>query len=136
MGLLQSFKRIYKNDFPQQYQSLIDQLSNYINPNTEAVYQTLTNNVTLANNIYGQVVTISTQVNSTGTPIQKLAFQSTITTSILGMVVLNAVSANANVFPTSGIFCSFAQNGQTITINNITGLPASTSFTLTLATFG
>jgi hypothetical protein len=137
MGLLQSFKRIYKNDFPQQYQSLIDQLSNYINPNTEALYQTLTNNITLANNMYAQVVTLTTQVNTKGTPIQKLAFQSTLATGILGINVLNAVSNGAsNIYPTSGIFCSFTQSGQTITINNIAGLPTGTSFTLTLVTFG
>lgn len=137
MGLLASFKRIYKNDFPQQYQSLIDQLSNYINPNTEAVYNTLNNNVNLANNIYGQVATFSTQVTSTGAPTQSLSFTSTVPTSILGMVVLNAIaSGSSSVYPTGGIFCSFTQNGQTITINNITGLPTGTSFTLTVATFG
>ena len=137
MGLLQNFKRLYKNDFPQQYQSLMDQLSNIINPNTEAVYQTLANNVNLANNIYGQVATFTTQVTSSGAPSQALSFVSTVPTSILGMVVLNAVSSGSpTVYPTGGIFCSFTQNGQTITINNITGLPTGTSFTLTVATFG
>jgi hypothetical protein len=131
-----TLKRLYTNDFPPEFQQLIEQLSYYINTNEDTLFQALTNNVSLNDNVYGQVVNLTVQVDATGKPISTTSFKSTVATSILGMVVLNAVAASPNIYPTSGIFCSFTQSGTTITINHITGLPANTSFTLTLATFG
>lgn len=137
MGLLASFKRLYKQDFQPQYQSLIDQLSYYINTNEEQLFQTLNNNVNLANNIYCIVQNLTITVGSTGIPTSTVSFQNTLATSIIGTVVLNAVSTSgSNIYPTGGIFCSFTQNGTTVTINNITGLPSGQSFTLTLVAFG
>lgn len=136
MSVMPSLKRIYTNDFEQQYQQLIEQLSYTINTNEDTLFQTLTNNVTLKDNIYGQVIQLLVQVDASGKPITKTGFVSTLTTNILGTLVLNALANTPNVYPTGGIFVSFTQSGTTITINNITGLPANTQFTLTLATFG
>lgn len=137
MGLLSSFKRIYKTDFEPQYQNLIEQLSNYVNPNTEQLFLTLKNNVTLKDNIYGQVVDIIVKVNENGTPITSVGFTNNLSTPIIGLVVLNCVSTSgSNIFPTAGVFCSFTQNNKNVLINNISGLPANQEFSIKLASFG
>lgn len=137
MALLQTFKRIYRNDFKAEYQELVDQLSYYINTNFDAVYQALNKNINIKDNLASQLVTLVVKVDATGKPLTSLTFQSTLNQStILGTEVINAVSSSpSTIFPTSGIFCSFTQSGQSITINNITGLPPNVQFTLTLVTY-
>ena len=45
---------------------------------------------------------------------------------------LKFTKLSSTVFPTGGIFISYTQNAQLITITNITGLPANNSFLLTV----
>ena len=134
--LIPTLKRLFTTDFPAKYQELVEQLSYIVNTNEDVLFQALNNNLTLKDNLYSQVVTLTVTVDSTGKPISTTSFTSSLQTAILGTLVLNAVSVGSTVYPTSGIFCSFTQNGSSVIINNITGLPANTQFTLTLATFG
>jgi hypothetical protein len=137
MGLLSAFKRLYKSDFPQQYQQLIDQLSYYINTNEEQLFQTLNNNVNLANNIYCIQTTLTVTVDAKGNPINSVGFNNSLATPVIGIQVLNAVAnSGSNIYPTGGIFCSFTTNNSAVTVNNITGLPANQSFTLTIVAYG
>lgn len=137
MGLLSTFKRIYKADFEPQYQNMIEILSNYINPNTEQLFQTLNNNVTLKDNVYGQVVDLNVKVDASGNPITSVGFTNSLSTPIIGIVALNAtVSSGSNVYPTGGIFLSFTQNNKSVIINNITGLPANQQFSIKIVSFG
>lgn len=137
MGLLSSFKRIYKGDFQAEYQELIEQLSFYINTNTEVLFQTLNNNVTLKDNVYGQVVDLLATTDANGTPSANVGFTNKLSTPIIGLSVLNATSTSGSaIYPDSGIFCSFTQSGKTITLNNIKGLPAGQEFTLKIVAYG
>jgi hypothetical protein len=136
--ILPSIKRIFKQDFESQFQNLVEQLSFIINSNTEVLFQALNNGLTFEDNIFSETKTLAVTVDSTGAPTKSLSFQNTLGSSITGLQVINAVSTakGASIYPTGGIFCSFSQNGQTVTINNITGLPANVAFSISIVTYG
>lgn len=137
---LPSFKRIFTDDFPKDIQSTIEKLCNYINPNTEYVYTALNNQLTFADNFYATTKTITVSVDSTGKPTATAVIQLTVVNNTIPkasgtLVILAQNQTNSTTYPTGGIFISFTQSGSTITINNITGLPANNSFLLNVIVF-
>lgn len=134
---LPNYKRIYPSDFSPDDQPLVNQMSTSVNPNIEVLYQALNGNVSLKDNIYAEVKEFTTNVNSAGIPNNTLQYNSSLATSILGITVLRARhSTRTDVFPTSAPFISFTQSGKTVTINNITGLPANQDFALVIVAYG
>lgn len=137
MGKISSQRRIFLNDFKEDYQELVNQLSVPINTNTEILFQTLNKNVSLQDNMYAEIKDLTVTVNSSGTPLGTSQFQSSLGTAILGMQVLRARhSTDNNTFVTSAPFISFSQLGKIVTINNIAGLPANETFVLTFVAYG
>lgn len=137
MALLPNQRRIYLNDFAEKDQELVNDLSIPINTNIEVLYQTLNKNVSLKDNVYGELKEFNISVDATGAPTENIRYQSTLSTSVLGMQVLKARhSSRTDVFVTSAPFISFTQSGKAVTINNITGLPANQSFILSVYVYG
>lgn len=135
---LPSWRRIFTTDYDKQYQKLIDTLAVSLNNAMDSIFGTLNNNVSLADNIFCDVKMVTVTVNSTGTPVQGLAFTlSNVTTPLTGVQVINALNnTKSTIYPTSQPFISYTQSGQTITINNITGLQANNNYTLTIVAYG
>lgn len=128
-----SFKRIFKTDYPQDQQNLVEKLSLTINNGFETLYNAMANNVSIGDNIACTVKTITTAVNSTGTPTSTLSFQISTTGQIKGISVIRADNqTKSTVYPNSHPFISFSQNDKVVTINNITGLPVNNTFNLTI----
>lgn len=137
--ILQSFKRLYTNDYPQPEQDLVQRLAVPYNT-LENVYNVLHNNVDLVNNGYVDVRTVNVAVDSKGNPtaITNLTLTN-VTTAVMGTLVIRAVNTtNPNIYPTSTPFISFTpqSNANGITINNIAGLPTGNTFTLTIIVYG
>lgn len=128
---LPNLKRIYYTDYEQQYQKLVEQLSYTVNTTFESIIQALNNNISIRDNLLASVRDITFAVDSTGAPTSPTAFSIDNTNAIDGTQVIRAVSnAKTVIYPTSGIFISYSQNGSKITIINITGLPANVQFTI------
>ena len=137
--ILQTFKRLVKTDYQQQWQSLVDQMSFIVNQ-MESLYQAFTNNISLTNNLNCTVATLTVTVDSSGNPTTSTAFQINFSPPVLGCIVLNATfTGNTTIYPTSGVFISYTattnNNNNIVTINNITGLPAGQQFSLTIVAF-
>lgn len=135
MAKLQGFKRIQTEDFPKEYQSVIDRLGYSINVFAEQVIDAFNKKISYEN-LNRSYIVITVDVNSSGIPNDDLTIK--IPTS--GFIGFNCVSAE-NIDDDTGVtgcpFITYVRltNGS-IRVTNITGLPAEKSFKLTLEILG
>lgn len=133
---LPNFKRLFTNDFEEQFKSLINQLSVSINIGFENLYQALNNNISLKDNVACTVKTLTVNLVSGGTPKTPTSFQLDKAGTVLGLTVLRAVNlTNSSVYPTSGVFISWTQTNNGVLINNITGLQTNQNYQLTIVAY-
>jgi hypothetical protein len=133
---LPNFRRIIKSDYETDDQKLIETLSFSLNNGIEVLYQALNRALTLQDNVACTVKEFTVEVDATGTPKSKTSFTLNTSNRILGVMVLNAINTkNPSILPTAGVFMSFYQEGKTVTINNIKGLPENQIFNLTTVSF-
>ncbi len=130
-------------DYPQQYSDLMQKLAQNLNNNLETLYNALNNQLTFSDNLSSGIQTITVTVDATGTPTSGATFQigttttnnNVNTTKLSGLIVINAINqASSNTYPTTQPFISFTQSGNTINIQNISGLQASQSYQLNVIT--
>lgn len=131
--LLPALKRLIKEDFPQQYKQLVGQIAQVVNPAMENISLALNNNLTFADNISCDVVNIPVTVDSNGIPINPISFPITLTGTVNHIFVTRALNTtNTTTYVTAAPFVDWVNNGGQIQINHVTGLPANTTFTLTM----
>lgn len=131
------YKRIFKTDYKQDQQELVDKLAGSVNDGIEGLQGILNKNVSLGDNIYCIVKDIPVTVDANGFPKQSVSFSNTLANNIIGMNVIQAINnTNSNVFPTGAPFITFSENQRVIFLNHITGLPANNKFTLRIVAYG
>lgn len=124
MAKLSSYRRIIKNDYPDEYKSLIDQLSVSVNNGFDTLYNALNGKLNFYDNIASTIVEFKVAVNSEGTPLQKTQFKlSNNQTNAEGILVLRVTgSSDTTLLPNSGVNVSYTAASGIITIDNIKGL--------------
>lgn len=134
---LPSFRRLFKGDYPEKEQGLVDRLSVSLNNGIDVLYNALNNNLSLADNVLCTVKDIQLKVDSSGNPAATSGFSVGFSGKALGVIVLRAVNqTNNSIYPTAAPFVSFSQTSSLITINNITGLQTGSTWLLTVVAFG
>lgn len=132
---LPSFKRLVKQDYKESDRDLVDRLSVSLNIGIETLYQLANKRISVSDNIAAVRRQFEIQVNAAGNPVSgttNIAFGQTIT-GVAGTNVIRAQNVNnPTIYPTSAPFISFTQNGTSIDINNISGLPPNQTFLLTV----
>ena len=138
MAKITNFQSLVKENFPSKYSDLLDVIGTPFNNLGQQVVNLLNNNqVTVTDNLNMQYKTLTVTVDSNGKPLQSLTYLSTLSTKTQGLIVVSAVNlTNSTVYPTGQPFCSWADNSKTVTISNITGLPANNQFQLTVLATG
>jgi hypothetical protein len=133
MAKLPSWRRVFEQDYPQQYQDLIKQLAVSLNYGMDTLYQTLNNGLTFADNIKSTINTFQVKVDSTGKPTTTVTITKSNTSNIIGLIVVKAVNlTNSNSYVTNAPFVSYTETTNTLVINNITGLIAGNSYNITV----
>lgn len=136
---LPSFKRLNKQDYKEEDRELVDKLSNSLNIGLETLYTLADHRISLGDNTASVLKTFEIKVDATGKPVSgitNVSFGTTITSTI-GVQVIEARNVdNPSVYVTSAPFISFTRNGTSIDINNIAGLPANNTFSLTIVIWG
>lgn len=134
---LPSFRRLYKTDFAQEFQALVDQLSVSINIGIENMYDVLNRKLTLRDNMLCTVKEIDVTVDPARAPTTTTSFPLDISGRIDGVVVLSAVNlTTTGMYPSSGVFISWTQTQNGVLINNITGLQNGQKYRLRVVAFG
>lgn len=133
-----SYRRLNKVDYEEKDQPLIERLSYTVNIGFETLYQALSNRLTFGDNFNGIIRTLKVSTDSNAALKGNNSISTSgITTQVNGTIVLNLNNlTNPNVYPTVAPFISFTQGSGNISINNITGLVASTNYSLTVLVLG
>ncbi len=136
MPKLKSYKRIITNDFEEEQKKLIEQLSSPLNNSFNELYFALNGRLSLKDNIFCTVKDVDIIVDANGTPNVTTSFTLDRQGVVLGTQVLAAVNqVNSAVYPTGAPFVSFLQSGNSVIINNITGLQANQRYSIRIVAF-
>ena len=134
---IQSFKRIFKSDYDQEDQSLVEKLSYSINTGIEVINNALNRNISLADNILCSIRDVDVQVDANGYPISLTTYSLDFKGSIQGVIVIRADNlTNSAIYPTSSPFINFTQNTNGVKIDHVTGLIPNNIYRLRIVTFG
>jgi len=134
---IENFKRLYKNDYNQEFQSMIDSLSFTINPGFEVIYTALNKRLTFNDNFNSTLATVDIKVDANGIPVGNNSFSTSIYGPVIGVFIIRAANqTNANMFPTAQPFVSFTQNQNNVVINHISGLQPDNIYSLTVVALG
>lgn len=137
MPKLAPFKRIFKGDFDKQYDGLMETLGFILNRSLEALYQALSNDLTLTDNVKCTVKDVLVSVNSNGIPLVETRMDLTIQGKIrLVQVGGQKNQTNPTTYPTSGVSITWTQSGKSIIFNHITGLQANDVYRLNVVAYG
>lgn len=125
------YKRVRKEDFPQEFQSVIESLSGTINDGIEQINTALQGRLDFKNNFYGDTKEIDIEVDSSGIPVSETVILKSFSTKTQGMQVVQATNlTNSSVYPTAAPFITFTDRQTGVLINHIAGLPANNIFRL------
>lgn len=129
---LSSFKRIITQDFPKESQKMIEQLGSTLNDSFTQIYSAINKRLTFADNIACTVKDVQVMVDSSGNTTQIASFSLDVPNMpVLGVVVIKAENlTNSAVYPTTAPFISYQIVGNTVRINNITGLQENNVYRL------
>jgi hypothetical protein len=127
-------RRLVKEDFPQQYKDVVGKIGSILNPALEQISLCLHNNITWTDNFAATVINIAVTVDANGIPTNPTTFLSKLPSQTLHCFVTRALSASnpGGSFVTSAPFVDFVDNNGTVTVSHVTGLPANTTFNLTM----
>ncbi len=131
MASVKNLKRIIKEDFPEEYQELIDKLAFAINPFLEQVSDAFNKKIN-NDNLTREVVSITVE-NVSGnlrTPVQ---FKTTLKDKLLGFNIIRAENlTNSSIYPTNAPFISWTINENIISVKKVTGIQDNNKYRLTL----
>lgn len=123
-----TFKRLNKNDYPEEFRDLIEKLSFIINDGFDVVYTALDGRISPENQL--EIIKDATlQVNDDGIPQARIncTFTGSRIKKAVGCLVINVANVNNPVlYPDSGVTASWVQEGESITITHLTGLQPNT----------
>lgn len=127
---LGSFRRIYKQDFPQDQQNLAEQLGTTMNDAFDQLFDALNNNISFKDNMQCTIAEFTVTVDSGGVPKQTTSIKlNSKQTSVEGVFVIGAVGANdPTILPNTGVFVSAVKSGNFLSIQNIKGIAPNTTF--------
>lgn len=115
--------RIYKTDFPQDDQVLVEKLADIINGNIQALYELGNKKTSLRDNIACTIKDVVLAVDASGTPTAISSIALDTITRVEGITVISAISVNnTNVYPTAQPFIAFTPGQSSVTIDRVMGL--------------
>jgi hypothetical protein len=135
---LPSYRRIYKTDYKEEFQPLVESLAVTINNAFDTIYNALNGNLTLKENIASTISEFTVTVDSSGTPVQDTQFRlSSNQKNVEGLIVINAYGTNStNVTPYSGVFVAYTKNDEYVSINRVLGIDSGTQYTIKVLVIG
>jgi uncharacterized protein with ParB-like and HNH nuclease domain len=133
MAKLGFLRRLIKEDFNKKDQDLVSKIASILNPFMDSMNNSLTNQLTIADNMSAQVTMLTVTVDANGIPTVPLNIKYTLNSTAKQLWITNSQNlTNSAVFMTGAPFLEWTQNGSQIIVNHITGLPANNQYSLTV----
>lgn len=134
---LPTFKRIFKTDYEPDVQDLVEKLADSLNIAIENLYTANNKRLTRRENSLATEKEFEIIVNGSGVPTAETGFQLDFDGKALGHTVERVDNiTNPTSYPSSGVFLSWTQNGDRITISHVTGLTAGNRYRLRTTFYG
>lgn len=136
MARVPDIKRIQKEDFEGEMRDAIDKIAFPINSFMEQTKAVLDKGVDFQN-LNQEIITLETTVDMNGSPIIESKWKSNLKSKIAGNICINAFNlTNTAGFPLNQPFISFIQNGNIVTVLNVTGLQPNEKYRLVILSIG
>ena len=136
MPKLPSFRRLFREDYPDEQKGLIDKLSVTINQGLEQLYFALNGGLTLNENLAATVSDFEVEVDSGGIPKKRTVFKLNSSTSVTQVVVGKVDNlTNTSAYPTGAVFVTWTQGSEGIIVNHITGLVANSRYRIRVTAY-
>ena len=134
---LPNCKRLYDQEYQQEFKGLVGQLAVSINSGFEVLYEALNKKVSLRDNIACTVRDVNVVVDATGNPKNRTTFSLDSNSVVVdGCQVIRATNnTNSNTYPSNAVFISFTQTNSGVEINNVTGLQQNQQYTLRIVAY-
>jgi hypothetical protein len=131
MARLSNLKRIIKEDFPDEYQELIDKLAYSLNPFLEQISEAFNKNIN-NDNLAREFVTITVE-NSTGNLKIPVQVKTSLRSRVVGLNVIRVENlTNSSIYPTNNPFVAWTINNNILTVQKVTGIQDNNKYRLTL----
>jgi hypothetical protein len=134
---LPNFKRLYDQDYKDDFKDLVRQLALSLNSGIELLYEALNKKITLRDNIACTVKDLKIVVDSTGIPVADVIFTLDSTgVNMDGCQVIKITNEkNPTKYPTSGVNITYNQTANGVQIKHVTGLIAGETYTLRVVAY-
>ena len=134
MGRVPDLKRLTAEDFPSEQQPLVSKIGFIINSFHEQVRSVLNRNIDFEN-LSQELQTLSFTTDSTSQPLSQLSFRSNIANRVQGILPIRVIITSSNTQSAVNLpVITWSQDVNIVTITNISGLAAETTYQITLLT--
>lgn len=137
MSKLQIPSKIRLEDYKQEDRDLAEKIARSVNPFMDDVYRQMNGQLGFEN-LNRIIAPVSVKIGSSGEVLNEPQVRtSSLKSKVAGWTVIYAENlTNSNTYPTNTPFLSCSIGNGTITIKNITGLPANSEWKLVLEIIG
>ena len=133
---LSNYKRLISTDFDEKDQALVEKMGRNLNDGIDNLYFALNNKLTFEDNFLATVKDVEVTVDAAGVPTTRTSILLGTTNTVKGtQVIATTNKTSATGYPTSCPFISYTQNGNTLFIDNITGLLANNRYVIRFIAF-
>lgn len=129
MADVTNIKPLIKEDYPKEYQELIERLSFSLNPFMRQVVAAFANNIDF-NNLAQSIVTFEATVDASGVPQNVIQIKVNPSKKIIGADVICVENLTDATNLTTAPFLTYTTNRSILTVNHITGLTAGKRYTI------
>lgn len=137
MSKLPGFRRLRREDYPVEFQDLVEQLSASLNIGIEAIYDVLNQKANVGENIDSSVNDLTITLSADGTPVERTQITIHKSETIQGLTIVKTENlTNPATFPTTAPYATWTQNGSTVDIDHITGLNVGDEWQIKVLTWG
>lgn len=135
---LPSFKRIFKQDFPEETYSWVDKMAFIVNNSFDVLYDLANHKISLEHNTLSVRKDIVLIVDNNGIPqgLNSVSLDNVVKTVRGTEIQLAENQTNSAIYPTSGPFVTGSQSGNTYVIKHITGLTPGDQWLVRIVVWG
>lgn len=137
---LPNYKKLFKQDYAQEYQELVDALAASLNIGIETLYNALNKRLTFRDNFAVTIKDVEVTVNASGIPTTSTGFSIDANQRVDGLDVWRVDNlTNTTAYPTGGVFITWtqgtAQTANAVTINHVTGLVTGNKYRIRVVAY-
>lgn len=135
MAKISNYKAISYDDYSEEAAEIMEDLADILNPFMREVTDVINGNIDF-DNLKQSIIELQVTVDGSGKP--NVSSLNVGSSSIKGLDVISARNlTNNSIYPNSKPFITYtpSSSGNTITLNNISGLPSNNIFLLNILVY-